>query len=173
MRIFGLTDDVNFIAMEDLFAGFKYKKHKITELTDKDKELITAAKMVAKDAYAPYSGFKVGAAVRLVNDKILTGSNQENAAYPSGLCAERVALFYCGANYPEIPVKDIAIVALGKSNIITDKPVPPCGACRQVIVETAGRFKQTIRLLLVGKESVIEINNANDLLPLLFDTSYL
>lgn len=159
--------------MEDLFAGFKYKEYRISELTDKDGELVEAAKLAAKDAYAPYSKFKVGAAVRLANDEIVRGSNQENAAYPSGLCAERVALFYCGANYPDIPVKEIAILALGKTNTIIDKPVPPCGACRQVIVETAGRFKQTIRLLLVGKESVIEINNANDLLPLLFDTSYL
>ena len=147
--------------------------NQLDTLDEQDIKLIEKAKEASKTAYAPYSKFHVGAAVLLDNGEIILGSNQENAAYPSGLCAERVALFYCGANYPEIPVKDIAIVALGKSNIITDKPVPPCGACRQVIVETAGRFKQTIRLLLVGKESVIEIKDANDLLPLLFDTSYL
>jgi cytidine deaminase len=159
--------------MKDLFAGFKYKEYNISEITKRDNELLEAAKLAAKDAYAPYSNFKVGAAVRLANDQIIKASNQENAAYPSGLCAERVALFYCGANFPDIPVKEIAIVALGKNSVITEKPVPPCGACRQVIVETSGRFKQTIRLLLVGKESVYEIENADDLLPLLFDTSYL
>ena len=109
------------------------------ELSREDATLIAEAVKVAQDAYAPYSQFKVGAAVLLENGIIVTGSNQENAAYPSGLCAERTALFYAGAQYPDVPVLALAVVAF--NNIGQVEQISPCGSCRQVLVETSTRFK--------------------------------
>ena len=105
------------------------------ELSREDATLIAEAVKVAQDAYAPYSQFKVGAAVLLENGIIVTGSNQENAAYPSGLCAERTALFYAGAQYPDVPVLALAVVAF--NNIGQVEQISPCGSCRQVLVETS------------------------------------
>ena len=118
------------------------------ELSREDATLIAEAVKVAQDAYAPYSQFKVGAAVLLENGIIVTGSNQENAAYPSGLCAERTALFYAGAQYPDVPVLALAVVAF--NNIGQVEQISPCGSCRQVLVETSTRF-EPFRLLLSGK----------------------
>ena len=139
----------------------------VNDLNAEEQRLAEAAISAAKNAYAPYSKFKVGAAVLLVNGKIITGSNQENAAYPSGLCAERVALFWAGSQYPDIPVKTMLIVSL-KDGELVKRLVAPCGACRQVINETSHRYKKNFALLLVGKETILKIDNANDLLPLSF-----
>ena len=123
-----------------------------------------------KRSYAPYSKFSVGAAARLNNDVIVTGTNQENAAYPSGLCAERTTLFYANSQYPDQAVATLAVAARTERDFL-DAPIPPCGACRQVILETEKRFNQPMRILLYGKEEVYEVKSIRDLLPLSFDGS--
>lgn len=132
-----------------------------------DIEIVRKAREAALNAYAPYSKFNVGAAVLLENDIIVTGNNQENAAYPSGLCAERVAMFSANAQYPDIPVKAIAICAYTGSDY-TQKPVPPCGACRQVLLETENRFNKPLRVIMIGKDSIYETESVKSLLPLAF-----
>lgn len=139
------------------------------ELSASDARLIDAAKEATYHSYAPYSNFSVGAAVKLGNGQIVTGNNQENVAYPSGLCAERVALFYANAQYPDLPVETIAIAARNEQGEFTPKPVSPCGACRQVMIEAERRFKHPVRLLLFGTEGVYQIACAEDLLPLTFE----
>lgn len=142
------------------------------ELRPELKKLAETAGKIAKKAYSPYSKFKVGAAVLLENGKIITGNNQENSAYPSGLCAERVALFYANAQFPEVPVKAIAIIAFNKSEE-TELPVYPCGACRQVILESQQRSEKPVQLLFLGKKHIHFIENASHLLPLKFDKNSL
>lgn len=143
----------------------------IEELSLEDRALVEAAKKAARDAYAPYSGFSVGAAVLLENASIVIGNNQENAAYPSGLCAERVALFAASASHPGVPVKALAITALSE-NFVVDKPVTPCGACRQVMSEYEQLSGDGIKVILSGKSGKILISeNVKTLLPLSFDAS--
>lgn len=137
------------------------------ELSDKDQLLVESAKQACERAYAPYSGFNVGAAVRLSNGEIIQGNNQENAAYPSGLCAERVALFYANSKYPNVAVEAIAVIASNENGILKD-PVAPCGACRQVMLETELRMKQAFYTLLIGANEIHRIENTTDLLPLTF-----
>jgi len=143
-----------------------------TEVTSTDKLVIDKAIEASFNAYAPYSKFKVGAAVLLENGEIITGNNQENAAYPSGLCAERTALFYANANYPNVAVVSLA-VAVNKNGIVLKHPAPPCGSCRQVILESENRFAKPIRIILAGTESVEVVANAKALLPLDFDAEFL
>lgn len=121
------------------------------ELPDSEYLLIEKAFEAVKDAYAPYSQFKVGAAVLLADGTIVKGNNQENIAYPSGLCAERVALFYAGANYPDTAVKTIVVLAQGNL-IAEDECVSPCGSCRQVIAESESRQKGEIRIILIAQD---------------------
>ena len=137
------------------------------ELGSSDKNLVDEAIQACSRAYAPYSNFHVGAAVLLQNGEIITGTNQENAAYPSGLCAERVAIFYANAQYPDVAVKAIAIAAKNEDGLISN-PVAPCGACRQVMLEAELRFKSNFYTLLIGKEQVYKIEKVKDLLPLCF-----
>ncbi|MCG8581543.1 MAG: cytidine deaminase [Bacteroidales bacterium] len=137
------------------------------ELNKEEQELIKLAKEACSKAYAPYSEFNVGAAVLLENGKIITGSNQENAAYPSGLCAERTAIFYANAQHPDTPVVSMAIIAMNKNGVL-ENPVAPCGACRQVLLETELRFKKAYDILLVGQSSIQKIKSSKDLLPLSF-----
>lgn len=145
----------------------------IKDLTLKDAELLVAAKKMVKTAYAPYSEFHVGAAVLLENGEIIAGNNQENAAYPSGLCAERVALFYAGSQYPTIAIKTIAISVKSK-NVIISEPLSPCGGCRQVIAEYENKFKKPIRIIMSGEKGQIYIaNSIESLLPLMFSKKYL
>ena len=123
-------------------------------------------------AYAPYSKFKVGASVRLDNDAIVTGSNQENSAYPSGLCAERVVLFNVGANYPKQAVQTLCIVAEGDL-IPSEKLLSPCGACRQVMLETENRQNNKIRVIIVNQDNrALILNSVIDLLPFGFSAGY-
>ena len=138
------------------------------ELPYDEASLIEAAREAALRAYAPYSGYKVGAAVLLENGEIITGNNQENVAYPSGMCAERVAVFYANARYPFVPVRTLAIAAYSQ-NAFTGF-VSPCGACRQVLLEAEKRFGKPIRILLAGRDEVRVIQCAGDLLPLAFET---
>lgn len=145
----------------------------IEELMQVDKELMQAAIEARKIAYAPYSGFSVGAAVLLENGEIVRGSNQENAAYPSGLCAERVAVFYAGANYPGEKIEKIAITAASK-NYTVEKAAAPCGNCRQAISEYEVKQESPIALLLMGeKGKVLQCNAIADILPLAFTSNYL
>ncbi len=134
--------------------------------------LINAAIDACKNAYAIYSGFMVGAAVLLENGEVVTGNNQENAAYPSGLCAERVAIFHANAMYPHLKVLAVAITARHKDETVTT-PVPPCGSCRQVLLETERRFNQEINIYMHGSTKVVHVSSAAQLLPLAFDRSYL
>jgi len=145
----------------------------IEELGKNDKELMQAAVVVRGSAYAPYSGFNVGAAVLLENGEIITGNNQENAAYPSGLCAERVAVFYAGANYPGVKIKAIAITA-ASINYTVDTAAAPCGNCRQAISEYEAKQESPIELFLMGETGkVLKCNAIADILPLAFTSSFL
>lgn len=139
-----------------------------SELSQADQHLVDLAYKVSKEAYAPYSKFHVGAAVLLDNGEIVLGSNQENIAFPSGLCAERVALFYAGANFPNQVVKKIVIVAKGDL-VPMDKILSPCGSCRQVMLETEVRQKTPYEVILVSQNGkTIIFNAASDLLPFAF-----
>ncbi len=144
-----------------------YEFSSAEELEEQDRKLLEKAIETVDKAYAPYSEFHVAAALLLDNGIVITGTNQENAAYPSGLCAERVALFYANSQYPDVPVKAMAIVAYHKGEM-TAYATPPCGACRQVMIETEMRFGQPIRLILGGKENILVINNVREILPLSF-----
>lgn len=150
----------------------KISVYKFEELSAEFQMLIERAKEQVINAYAPYSEFHVGAAVQLENDEIFTGSNQENSAYPSGLCAERVAMFYANSQYPQVPVKTLAIAAFTKGSFLAD-PVTPCGSCRQVLLETETRFEKDITILLYGTEYIYKIDNVKQLLPLCFEKSSL
>ena len=137
------------------------------ELTAADRQLIDAAKAATQRSYAPYSHFHVGAAALLADGTVVTGTNQENAAYPSGLCAERTTLFYAGAQYPNNAVTMLAIAAR-KGDHFTAVPTAPCGACRQVILETEHRYGKPIEILLYGEEKTYIITSIESLLPLCF-----
>lgn len=151
-----------------------YEYDSISELPPEDKDLAMKAKEACKNSYSPYSNFKVGAAVMLDDNSVVTGTNQENSAYPSGLCAERVALFYSHAQHPGKAVKTIAISAFsGSQNRYVDNPVPPCGACRQVMIESEERAKSPVKVILVGEKKVIVVNSVSELLPLFFDKEFL
>jgi cytidine deaminase len=137
----------------------------ITDLSEQDQALVTAAQAALTRAYAPYSKFQVGASVLLKSGHIIEGNNQENIAYPSGLCAERVALFYAGANHPNDPILKICIVAQGDLTS-NDSYVSPCGPCRQVMLESESRQTQPIEVLLVQKSGkVLFLNTVQNLLP--------
>ncbi|MGE0636758.1 MAG: cytidine deaminase [Bacteroidia bacterium] len=139
------------------------------ELTAEDKSLMQQAHEAGKTAYAPYSNFSVGAAVLLENGVVVKGSNQENAAYPTGLCAERVAVFSAGSHYPGVAIKAIAITAKS-SRIAVTQPVTPCGDCRQAISEYEVLYNKPIRFLLMGETGkVLELKNVESLLPLRFE----
>ena len=136
-------------------------------------ELLLAAEKSRANAYAPYSNFMVGAAVLLGNDEIVIGNNQENASYPSGLCAERVAVFQAGARFPDTPIKAIAISS-GSHKFRVDKPAAPCGNCRQAIAEYELKQESPITLVISGEEGpVYKIDSIADILPLAFGNSYL
>lgn len=140
------------------------------ELSADDIELVEKAFDVSKDAYAPYSKFYVGASLRMEDKSIILGSNQENIAYPSGLCAERVALFYAGAIYPNLKVKKICVVAKGDL-IPKENWVSPCGSCRQVIAESQNRQKEPIEIILVSQNNrVLVFHSVTDLLPFVFNS---
>ena len=145
----------------------------IQELPADVQNLMEQAVAVRKKAYAPYSKFKVGAALLLDNGKIVLGSNQENAAYPSGLCAERVAIFYSGANYPEAKILKIAISAASDTNT-TNTPIPPCGSCRQSIAEYEIKQEVPIEIYFMGEVGVIyKSASLKNLLPFMFDKKFL
>jgi cytidine deaminase len=142
--------------------------HSFEELNDADRELIDLAIKATDTSYSPYSSFRVGAAVRLANGELLSGSNQENAAYPSGLCAERVVLFFAQATYPDIGAEAIAVFARS-DDFKLDNPVTPCGACRQVMAEHENRHGKKIRVIMGGSNGVVQVTEGiESLLPLMF-----
>lgn len=145
----------------------------IQELPTDIQNLMHEAVAIRKTAYAPYSHFKVGTAILLDNGEIILGSNQENAAYPSGLCAERVAVFYAGAKYPEAKILKIAISA-ASDNTTTSAPIPPCGACRQSLAEYEIKQNTPIEIYFMGEiGSIYKSDSLKNLLPLLFDKKFL
>jgi len=146
--------------------------YKWDELAREDQALLQAAKDATSGSYAPYSGFRVGAAVRLGDGTVVIGSNQENMAFPSGLCAERTALFAANAQYPDQPVHTLAIAARNKAGFLS-RPVTPCGACRQVISGVEQRYGQPIRILLYGTDGIHVVDGIEALLPLQFCDSCL
>lgn len=159
--------------MKDIVLQTKIKVGTIDELSSKEREVVDAARKATANSYAVYSGFKVGAAVRLSDGTIVSGTNQENAAYPSGLCAERTTLFWANSQYPDKAVEIMAIAACTEQGEL-ERPITPCGACRQVILETEKRFKTPIRIILYGsKECYIIEDGIKTLMPLSFDSDFL
>lgn len=153
--------------MKEITITIPVEHYQLDELAPNDRELVDRALRATDNAYAPYSNFYVGAALRLADNTIVIGANQENAAFPSGLCAERTAIFAAQANHPDQPVLTLAIVARNQNGLL-DEPVSPCGACRQVILGIEDRYKQPIRVLLYGKKGVYCLRSAKDLLPFSF-----
>lgn len=153
--------------MDSFILTTKIQVYTIDECDNIIKNLIKKAKEATLNAYAPYSGFSVGAAVLLHSGNIVTGNNQENAAYPSGLCAERTALFYANAQFPDDRVEAIAIVASYEGDFTKDI-CSPCGSCRQVLNEIENRFEYPIRIIMCGKNKIYEVNSVKELLPLSF-----
>ncbi|MBS9768213.1 MAG: cytidine deaminase [Flavobacteriaceae bacterium] len=141
-------------------------------LSEEYKKLVEVAKQATKSAYAPYSKFQVGVALLLDNKEIISGNNQENAAYPSGLCAERVATFYANAQFPNNAVLAIAIVAQNADGFLPI-PITPCGSCRQVLLETEERYNHPITVILYGTEQIYKIPSVKSLLPFSFDKKVL
>lgn len=143
------------------------------ELSQNEQKLLRAAARARESAYAPYSHFKVGAAVLLENGETVIGSNQENASYPSGLCAERVAVFQAGARFPGVPIVSIAITAASENHQV-DVPAAPCGNCRQSLIEYEQKQKSPISILLKGEKGPIyKCSSLADILPLAFNSSFL
>ena len=145
----------------------------LSELSTQEKQLVASAQLAVTTAYAPYSGFLVGASVLLDNGEIINGSNQENVAYPSGLCAERVALFYAGARFPDVKIKTIAVSVISKNFKVIDV-ISPCGACRQVMAEYQQKQNSEIRILLHSpNDDVFIAHSVQDLLPFMFTSPLL
>lgn len=154
--------------MEELVLKSTVKVAQMDELTEEERNLVALAIEGTKRSYAPYSHFHVGAALLLKDGTTIIGCNQENAAFPSGICAERSAIFAAGAQYPDQPVKMLVIAARNEKGELQDEPVSPCGPCRQVIIETETRFKQPVRILLYGKKHIFIVDGIRQLMPLSF-----
>lgn len=144
----------------------------LAELGKTHQKLVQKAKEAAEKAYAPYSEFKVGAAVLLENGEIIEGNNQENAAYPSGLCAERVAIFYANSKYPNVAIKAIAVTANTDKGFIKE-PIPPCGSCLQVMLESEKRSDNSIEVLLYGEDKITVADSIKQFLPVNFNKDML
>jgi cytidine deaminase len=154
--------------MKELQLEFKVKAYQsMAELPEISQKLILLARESASRAYAPYSGYKVGAAVKLENGEILTGNNQENAAYPSGLCAERTVLFYASSRFPGIAVRTLAVTTI-LNKVAPGEFAKPCGSCRQVIAEYEDLAGKPIEIILDGPGSIIVVEGIDTLLPFRF-----
>ena len=151
------TLDLNILIREFVFE----------EMTEADRQLLEQAKQATDNAYAKYSNFYVGAAALLDDGSVVIGSNQENAAFPSGLCAERSAIFAAQSQRPEQAVVAMAVAARNEKGFLS-QPITPCGACRQVVLEMEDRYKQPVRILLYGESRIFELSSIKDLLPLSF-----
>ncbi len=144
-----------------------YDEYLSSEIPVPIKKLLAMADQSAGKAYAPYSDFHVGVAIELANGQVFTANNQENKAYPSGLCAERVGLFFVQANYPDIPIKRMVLLAR-QGDSQTEEPVFPCGACRQVMVESAERQENPYEIWMAGSKKILRMDTPDYLLPLKF-----
>lgn len=141
--------------------------HSLAELEAQDRELCEAAAKALAGSYAPYSNFNVGAAVRLDDGSIVTGANQENSAYPSGLCAERTAMFAAHSNQPNVPMRSIAIVG-AQNGLINKEITAPCGACRQVMAEYQKLSGGKMSVIFYGAEKILKFSQVDDILPFIF-----
>ena len=139
------------------------------EMEPQDRELVEAALEARGGSYSPYSKFRVGAALRLADGTIVKGANQENAAYPSGLCAERTAMFAAGAIHPGVAFDTLALVG-GNGDEVCEMPASPCGACRQVMAEYQRLYDRPLRTILIGTHAIYKFDKVEDLLPLIFDS---
>ncbi|WP_294280644.1 cytidine deaminase [uncultured Chryseobacterium sp.] len=145
-----------------------------SELSSLEQQLLDRAKEARAKAYAPYSNFLVGCAVLLENGEIHTGSNQENAAFPSGLCAERTAIFWISANFPDVRVKKIFVVGGPRIVQEANPPIPPCGGCRQSLMEYETKQQENIELYFASmNDEVYKVDAIKDLLPFHFDGTFL
>ena len=153
--------------MKELILQTKVTTCTLEEMEPSMRELVEKAKAMTENAYCPYSHFHVGAAARLADGQIVAGSNQENAAYPSGLCAERTTLFAANANNPNTPVEALAIACYTQGHYTKDA-ASPCGACRQVMLETEHRFGTPMQVILYGEDMCYVFDSAADLLPMNF-----
>lgn len=153
--------------MKTIDINIKIRFCHFEELAEEDRPLVEMAVEATNNAYAKYSNFRVGAAVRLENGLLMKGANQENAAFPVTLCAERTAIFAAQANYPEQPITAIAIAAKNENGLLSE-PITPCGSCRQVMLEIEDRYKRPLRILLYGQNGVYIVDTVKDLMPLSF-----
>lgn len=153
--------------LKQICISFNHYSDKLG-LTAQDQQLLSEAEKATESAYAPYSNFLVGAALLLDNGQIIIGNNQENAAYPSGLCAERVAFFHVSAQYPKLKILKVAIAAR-RAETHTFLPVNPCGGCLQVMLEYEQKFEQAIQLITQSHDGYIVFNNIASLMPFSFD----
>lgn len=154
--------------MEEKIIESKMQECRLEELSAEERHVVELAIEATERSYAPYSNFHVGAAVLLDNGVEIMGCNQENAAFPVGLCAERTAIFAAGAQYPDVPINVLAIAARGTDGELLAEPVSPCGSCRQVMVETESRFSRELVILLYGRNRILRINGIRELMPLTF-----
>lgn len=154
--------------MEEMTLKSSIKVAQLSELSETDRQLIDMAIEGTSRSYAPYSHFHVGAAILLANGKMFIGCNQENAAFPAGICAERSAIFAAGVQYPDQPIVTLAITARNTKGELIDEPASPCGTCRQVIIETETRFKHPVRILLYGRKRTFVLDSIKELMPLSF-----
>lgn len=155
--------------MKSKTITINFKSCRKDELSLADKNLVEAACQATYTSYSPYSHFRVGAAVLLSNGETVKGSNQENAAFSAGICAERCAMFHANAQYPEESITTIAIAARGTDGDFTHCPISPCGVCRQALIEAQTRAKAPIRVLLFGQDEIYVVDSISDLLPFQFD----
>lgn len=153
--------------MKDIKLEINIQYCQFDELSEEDQELVSMAREATQNSYAKYSRFYVGAALRLQDSRIVKGANQENAAFPSGLCAERTAIFAAQANDPEQPIVALAIAARNDHGF-TREPVTPCGSCRQVMLEIEDRYQSPVKILLYGTRGIYVLKSTRDLMPLCF-----
>ena len=154
--------------MKELTIQSSIAVAQLDELSPEEQQLIEMAIKATHNSYVPYSHFHVGAAIRLKNGEVLSGCNQENAAFPAGICAERAAIFAAGAQYPDQPIVMLAIAARNTQGELQEEPISPCGTCRQVIIVTETRFKQPVRILLYGRKHIYIVDGIKQLMPLSF-----
>lgn len=153
--------------MKEIGLHIKIHFYEMEELPKEERELVESAIAATDHAYAKYSNFMVGAAIRLSDGSVMIGANQENAAFPSGLCAERTAIFAAQAQYPEKAITMLAVAARNENGLLKE-PVTPCGSCRQVMLEVEDRYQQPMKVLLYGTDGVYVIDSAKDMVPLSF-----
>lgn len=153
--------------MKDIKLEINIQYCQFDELSEEDQELVSMAREATQNSYAKYSRFYVGAALRLQDGRIVKGANQENAAFPSGLCAERTAIFAAQANDPEQPIVALAIAARNDHGF-TQEPVTPCGSCRQVMLEIEDRYQSPVKILLYGTRGIYVLKSTRDLMPFCF-----